>query len=99
MRKILIATLAVSTLASASIASAATFTTTGTIEKLNMLANTVQLSDGDSFKLPSGTDLSGVSAGQKVQINWSSQTPSWFTDHVNNKDVAQFDANSISVAQ
>lgn len=98
MRKILIATLAVSTLASASIASAATFTTTGTIEKLNMFANTVQLSDGDSFKLPSGTDLSGVSAGQKVQINWSTQSPSWIANPSSDTDRMQLNADSISLA-
>lgn len=98
MRKILIATLAISTLASASIASAATFTSTGTVQKINAFANTVQLTDGDSFKLPSGTDLSGVSAGQKVQINWSTQNPSWVANPNSDTDLMQLNADSISAA-
>lgn len=98
MRNILIATLAVSTIVSASIASAATFTTTGTVEKMNIFEKTVQLSDGDSFKLPNDTDLSGISAGQKVQINWSSQSPSWIANPSSDTDRMQLNADSISSA-
>ncbi|MGU3576097.1 DUF1344 domain-containing protein [Brucellaceae bacterium C25G] len=98
MRKIIFATLAVSAIISTSIASAATFTTVGTIEKLNSLSNTIELSNGQFYKLPSGTDLNGVSTGQKVQINWSTQNPSWVSKSGSEADRVLINADSIAPA-
>lgn len=100
MRKLIFATLAVATLATTSIASAAEFSTTGVVEDFNAATKTVQLKNGDAYKLPSNTDLNGLSVGQKVRINWSAQSPSWFQDHLKGEDtyVALVDADSIQPA-
>ncbi|MGU3576096.1 hypothetical protein ACLBWZ_11215 [Brucellaceae bacterium C25G] len=96
MRKIIFATLAVSAIISTSIASAATFTTVGTVKNLNSLSNTVELSNGQFYKLPSGADLNSVSAGQKVQVNWSTQSPSWVSKSGSEADRMLLNADSIA---
>jgi hypothetical protein len=98
MRNTILATIAVATLSMTSFASAADFNTSGVVESVNSLTKTVQIVNGDAFKLPGDADINGLTAGQKVQINWSTQTPSWYTDHTQDRDIAQFNANSISIA-
>jgi len=76
MRILLAAAVAASVLANASIASADTFTSTGVIESVSTKTNTIRLRNGDAYRLPADVDLSGLAAGQRVQVSWDSQNPS-----------------------
>ena len=98
MRKVLFSAVAASVMVASSIASAGTFTATGVIESLNAKANTVQLAHGDSYQLPAGTDLSGLTAGQRVQVTWDAQNPSSVDGRSSDIKIAQFKADSISLA-
>lgn len=76
MRKLIISTLVSAALALPTATFAASFTTNGKIQSLNPKANTVRLVNGDSYRLPTGVDLSSFSAGQSVEITWDTQNPS-----------------------
>jgi len=76
MRVLLAAAVAVSVLTAASVASADTFTSTGVIESISTKTNTVRIRNGDAYRLPADVDLSGLTAGQRVQVSWDSQDPS-----------------------
>jgi len=96
MRNYLFSAVAASAMLASTMASAGAFTSVGVIADVNPMANTVQLSRGNSFELPAGTDLSAFRPGQKVQISWDTQAPTSVTN--GRTTVLQLKATSIERA-
>lgn len=69
------ATIAASVIAAPSIASAGAFQSTGWLESVNVPANTVQIRNGDTYRLPAHVDASEFRTGQKVHVIWDVQSP------------------------
>ncbi|MGH6763456.1 MAG: DUF1344 domain-containing protein [Phyllobacterium sp.] len=98
MRKFIFSAVAASVMAVSSVASAGAFTATGVIESLNAKANTIRLVDGNSYQLPADVNLSGLTAGQRVNVTWDSQNPSSIDGRSSDIKIAQFKADSITLA-
>lgn len=98
MRNFLYSAMGAAVLTVATFASAQAFTAVGVVQSVNARTNTVQLRNGDSYRLPAGTDLSGLTAGQRVQVTWRAQNPTIIEGPNRDTTISQFMADSISYA-
>ncbi|MGH6763455.1 MAG: hypothetical protein ACRECW_17915 [Phyllobacterium sp.] len=99
MRNFLFSAAGAAILTVATFATAEAFTAVGVVESVNPYSNTVQIQGGDSYKLPAGTDLSGLTAGQRVQVTWRAQNPITIEGRNRDTTISQFMADSINYAQ
>src|SRR5690606_5900963 len=66
MRTFITTALAATLVSVASIGTASAFTSTGVLESVDTVSNTVKIRNGDAYKLPASADLSGFQAGERV---------------------------------
>ncbi len=99
MPRFLAAAAAASMMTAASIASAGTFTSTGVIDHINTKSNTIQLRNGDAYRLPAHVDSSSLTVGERVHVSWNSQNPSSIDNGLNgDESIWKLDATRIERA-
>ncbi|MGC0054731.1 DUF1344 domain-containing protein [Brucella pituitosa] len=76
----IITSLGVASLVGLWAASALAFTSTGILESVTPSRNEVRIRNGDAYRLPADTDLSGLKVGQKVHVFWDNQEPSTLSE-------------------